>query len=77
MRQLYSPWCHHCEEVEPIYKKLAKVMKSIPSVSVVKMDGVANEHPRAKVSEHHQSHRSFELEIGWRLTDLNCLPASG
>ncbi|KAG0621351.1 hypothetical protein M758_3G013000 [Ceratodon purpureus] len=46
--ELYAPDCHYCHDLEPIYKKLAKRLRSIPSLSIVKMDGLANEHPRAK-----------------------------
>lgn len=46
--ELYAPNCHYCHDLEPIYKKLAKRLRSIPSLSIVKMDGLANEHPCAK-----------------------------
>lgn len=46
--EIYSPGCHYCQDLEPIYKKLAKRLKSIPSLSIVKMDGMLNENPRAK-----------------------------
>lgn len=47
--QIYAPWCGHCQTLEPIYKKLAKRLRGIESLSIVKMDGTANDHPRAKV----------------------------
>lgn len=46
--EIYAPWCGHCQTLEPIYKKLAKRLRGIESLSIVKMDGTANDHPRAK-----------------------------
>ncbi|XP_024382727.1 protein disulfide isomerase-like 1-4 [Physcomitrium patens] len=46
--ELYAPGCNYCQELEPTYKKLAKRLRDIPSISIVKMDGLTNEHPRAK-----------------------------
>lgn len=48
--QLYAPWCHHCQELEPTYNRLAKRLMGIPSLSIVKMNMEANEHPLAKVT---------------------------
>ncbi|XP_042510521.1 protein disulfide isomerase-like 1-4 [Macadamia integrifolia] len=47
--EIYAPWCGHCLELEPIYNKLAKHLRSIDSIVLAKMDGTTNEHPRAKV----------------------------
>lgn len=47
--ELYAPWCHHCQELEPTYNRLAKRLMGIPSLSIVKMNMEANEHPLAKV----------------------------
>ncbi|KAK7084932.1 hypothetical protein SK128_013057 [Halocaridina rubra] len=44
--EFYAPWCGHCKNLEPVYKKLAKQMaKSNPDVSIAKMDATANDIP--------------------------------
>ncbi|OEL22835.1 Protein disulfide isomerase-like 1-4 [Dichanthelium oligosanthes] len=45
---IYAPWCGHCQSLEPTYNKLAKHLRGIDSLVIAKMDGTANEHPRAK-----------------------------
>eukprot|EP00244_Chara_vulgaris_P009100 TRINITY_DN377_c0_g1_i3.p1 TRINITY_DN377_c0_g1~~TRINITY_DN377_c0_g1_i3.p1 ORF type:complete len:623 (-),score=226.40 TRINITY_DN377_c0_g1_i3:189-2018(-) len=47
--EVYAPWCGHCQSLEPVYKKLAKKFRDIPSVVIAKIDGTANEHPRLEV----------------------------
>jgi protein disulfide-isomerase A1 len=47
--EVYAPWCGHCKNLEPIYKKLATRFKDIDSVVVAKMDGTANEHAELEV----------------------------
>ncbi|KAH7863960.1 hypothetical protein Vadar_024022 [Vaccinium darrowii] len=46
--EVYAPWCGHCQALEPTYNKLAKHLRSIESLTIAKMDGTTNEHPRAK-----------------------------
>ncbi|KAK7272138.1 hypothetical protein RJT34_28560 [Clitoria ternatea] len=46
--EIYSPWCGHCIDLEPIYNKLAKHLRGIDSLVIAKMNGLGNEHPRAK-----------------------------
>ncbi|KAF6167883.1 hypothetical protein GIB67_027661 [Kingdonia uniflora] len=46
--EIYAPWCGHCQSLEPIYNKLAKHLRGVESIVIAKMDGTANEHPRAK-----------------------------
>lgn len=46
--EIYAPWCGHCQALEPIYNKLGKHLRSIDSLVIAKMDGITNEHPRAK-----------------------------
>ena len=46
--EIYAPWCGHCQELEPTYNKLGKHLRGIDSLVIAKMDGTANEHPRAK-----------------------------
>lgn len=42
----YAPWCGHCKEFDPIYKKVAKKMlKSNENIVFGKMDGTANDIP--------------------------------
>lgn len=47
--EVYAPWCGHCKQLEPIYKKLGKRFKKIESVIIAKMDGTENEHPEVEV----------------------------
>lgn len=46
--EIYAPWCGHCQALEPIYEKLAKVLSSVDSLVIAKMDGTTNEHGRGK-----------------------------
>ncbi|KAF0919999.1 hypothetical protein E2562_032451 [Oryza meyeriana var. granulata] len=46
--EIYAPWCGHCQTLEPTYNKLGKHLHGIDSLVIAKMDGTANEHPRAK-----------------------------
>lgn len=46
--EIYAPWCGHCQALEPIYDKLAQVLRSVDSLVIAKMDGTVNEHSRAK-----------------------------
>ncbi len=42
----YAPWCGHCKEFDPVYKKVAKKMlKSNENIVFGKMDGTANDIP--------------------------------
>ncbi|KAJ9506014.1 hypothetical protein QJQ45_016668 [Haematococcus lacustris] len=43
--EIYAPWCGHCKQLDPIYKKLAKRFSKVNSVVIAKMDGTENEHP--------------------------------
>ncbi|XP_037774382.1 protein disulfide-isomerase A4-like [Penaeus monodon] len=44
--EFYAPWCGHCKNLEPVYKKLAKhLSKSNEDVIVGKMDATANDVP--------------------------------
>jgi len=42
----YAPWCGHCKEFDPIYKKVAKKMlKNNENIVFGKMDGSSNDIP--------------------------------
>merc|ERR1712141_440265 len=42
----HAPWCGHCKEFDPIYKKIAKKMlKNNENIVFGKMDGTANDIP--------------------------------
>jgi len=43
---IHAPWCGHCKDFEPVYKKIAKkMMKSNENIVFGKMDGTANDIP--------------------------------
>ena len=43
---VHAPWCGHCKDFEPIYKKIAKKMlKSNENIVFGKMDGTTNDIP--------------------------------
>merc|ERR1712050_438348 len=42
----YAPWCGHCKEFDPVYKKVAKKMlKNNENIVFGKMDGSSNDIP--------------------------------
>jgi protein disulfide-isomerase-like protein len=43
---IHAPWCGHCKDFEPVYKKIAKkMMKSNENIVFGKMDGTTNDIP--------------------------------
>jgi len=47
--EVYAPWCGHCKQLEPTYRKLGKRFEKVDSVVIAKMDGTQNEHPEVRV----------------------------
>lgn len=45
MVEFYAPWCGYCQKIAPSYEKLAKSLKDIDSVELVKVDATANDVP--------------------------------
>jgi len=42
----HAPWCGHCKDFDPVYKKVAKkILKNNENIIFGKMDGVANDIP--------------------------------
>ncbi|CAI5516466.1 unnamed protein product [Closterium sp. Naga37s-1] len=47
--EVYAPWCGHCQQLEPTYKRLAERFSAVQPVVIAKMDGTANEYPGLEV----------------------------
>jgi len=43
--EIYAPWCAHCNQLAPIYEKLALSLRSNPHLVIAKMDGTENDLP--------------------------------
>lgn len=39
----YAPWCGHCRKLEPDYKELAKRLKHVKTLKIMKLDATRNE----------------------------------
>lgn len=44
--------CKHCDEVTPIWAKLASKTKDVPNLVIASMNGVTNEHPTLEVAHY-------------------------
>jgi len=45
MVEFYAPWCGHCMQLKPVYKKVAAAFDKVDSVVVAAMDATAHEVP--------------------------------
>lgn len=45
MVEFYAPWCGHCMQLKPTYKKLAAAFDNVPSVTVAAMDATEHDVP--------------------------------
>lgn len=43
MVDFYAPWCGHCRKFEPLYKELAKKLRHVKSLKIMKIDATRNE----------------------------------
>lgn len=48
--EIYTPWCGHCKQLEPIYKSLANKLANYQDIVIAKMDGSSNEYPKVEAS---------------------------
>lgn len=46
----YAPWCGHCRKFEPLYKSLAKKVKHVKSLKILKFDATRNEIEGMQIS---------------------------
>ena len=45
MVEFYAPWCGHCMQLKPTYKKLAAAFDGVDSVKIAAMDATAHDPP--------------------------------
>lgn len=43
--EFYAPWCGHCKNLEPIFKKLGKKVSDQKDLVIAKFDAIANDIP--------------------------------
>lgn len=46
MLEFYAPWCGHCMQLKPTYKKLAAAFDGVDSVKIAAMDATAHDPPK-------------------------------
>ena len=46
MVEFYAPWCGHCMQLKPTYKKLAAEFDDVATVKVAAMDATAHDPPK-------------------------------
>ena len=44
--KFYAPWCGHCMQLKPTYKKLAAEFDDVATVKVAAMDATAHDPPK-------------------------------
>jgi len=42
--EIYAPWCGHCKQLIPTYEKLAKILESVDSIQIAKLNGETNQY---------------------------------
>jgi protein disulfide-isomerase-like protein len=45
MVEFYAPWCGHCMQLKPTYKKLAAAFEGVDTVTIAAMDATAHDPP--------------------------------